>query len=130
MARFQPQPRPAQATASCTISPAEASHPQSNAGEAARHQNRLNFGTLGTETALNQAMVWRDVKRLPPSRRQYVRTFPASLLAKKIPGAKPAPFPGFIEPLLATLRPKSPSGDQWVHEIKYDGYRLQAHVRE
>ena len=25
---------------------------------------------------------------------------------------------------------KSPSGDEWVHEIKYDGYRLQAHVRE
>src|SRR5215211_2790076 len=75
-------------------------------------------------------MVRRGVKRLPPSKRQYVRTFPASLLAKEIPGAKAAAFPGFIEPLLATLRPKSPSGGQWVHEIKYDGYRLQAHLRE
>src|SRR5215208_6088899 len=75
-------------------------------------------------------MARHDIKRLPPSRRQYVRTFPASLSAKEIPGAKAAPFPGFVEPLLATVRPKPPIGDQWVHEIKYDGYRLQAHVRE
>jgi bifunctional non-homologous end joining protein LigD len=51
-------------------------------------------------------------------------------LAKEIRGSKAGPFPGFVEPLLATLRPKSPSGEQWVHEIKYDGYRLQCHVRE
>ena len=75
-------------------------------------------------------MARRDVKSLPPSKRQYVRTFPASLSAREIPGAKPAPFPGFIEPQLATLRPKPPTGDNWLHEIKYDGYRLQAHVRE
>jgi ATP-dependent DNA ligase len=24
--------------------------------------------------------------------------------------------------------PKAPSGDQWLHEIKYDGYRVQLHV--
>src|SRR5215207_3248257 len=72
----------------------------------------------------------RDVKSLPPSKRQYVCTFPVSLSAREIPGAKPAPFPDFIEPQLATLRPKPPAGDNWLHEIKYDGYRLQAHVRE
>jgi bifunctional non-homologous end joining protein LigD len=75
-------------------------------------------------------MARRVLKLVPPSRRQYVRTFPASLLAKEIPGVKPAAFPGFVEPSLATLHPKSPHGDLWVHEIKYDGYRLQAHVRE
>jgi bifunctional non-homologous end joining protein LigD len=75
-------------------------------------------------------MVRRDVKHLPPSRRQYVRTFPASLLAREVPGVRPATLPGFIEPCLATLRPRSPAGNRWVHEIKYDGYRLQAHVRQ
>jgi len=63
----------------------------------------------------------RQVKSLPPSKRQYVRTFPALLLAKQIPNAKPAPFPGFIDPCLATLHQRSPSGAGWVHEIKYDG---------
>ena len=38
-------------------------------------------------------------------------------------------FPGFIPPALATLKPKPPQGGAWVHEIKFDGYRLQAQVR-
>jgi bifunctional non-homologous end joining protein LigD len=47
-----------------------------------------------------------------------------------IEGAKPAPFPGFVEPCLPTARKHPPPGDGWLHEIKHDGYRLQAHVRE
>src|SRR5688500_985836 len=38
-------------------------------------------------------------------------------------------YQSFIDPCLATLRPSVPAGDEWVHEIKYDGYRTQAHVR-
>src|ERR671910_989146 len=46
-----------------------------------------------------------------------------------VPGAKPAPFPGFIEPCHPTLREEAPSGERWMHEIKFDGYRTQAHLR-
>ena len=46
-----------------------------------------------------------------------------------VAGAKPAPFPGFVEPCHPTLRQKAPSGGDWVHEIKFDGYRTQAHLR-
>jgi bifunctional non-homologous end joining protein LigD len=42
-------------------------------------------------------------------------------------GAK-APFPGFIEPALATSIEKTPSGSRWIHEIKFDGYRVQLHI--
>ena len=38
-------------------------------------------------------------------------------------------FPGFVPPALATLKPKAPHGAGWVHEIKFDGYRLQAQIR-
>ena len=38
------------------------------------------------------------------------------------------PLPRFIEPCLATLVDKIPGGDDWLHEIKYDGYRLQARI--
>ena len=38
------------------------------------------------------------------------------------------PMPGFIKPQLATLKAKAPSGDHWLHEIKYDGYRAQVHL--
>jgi bifunctional non-homologous end joining protein LigD len=39
-----------------------------------------------------------------------------------------AEMPGFIKPQLATLKAKAPSGDQWLHEIKFDGYRVQVHL--
>jgi bifunctional non-homologous end joining protein LigD len=37
-------------------------------------------------------------------------------------------MPGFIKPQLATLKSKAPNGEQWLHEIKYDGYRVQVHL--
>src|ERR1700743_3549125 len=45
-------------------------------------------------------------------------------------GAVPSPMPGFIRPQLATLKPRPPSGAAWIHEIKFDGYRAQAHVSD
>lgn len=43
--------------------------------------------------------------------------------------AKKARYPGFIKPSLATLTRKPPKGIKWLHEIKFDGYRLQVHIR-
>ncbi|MEY2539571.1 MAG: bifunctional non-ous end joining protein LigD, partial [Verrucomicrobiota bacterium] len=39
-----------------------------------------------------------------------------------------APFPGFVEPALATSIDKVPSGTRWIHEIKFDRYRVQVHL--
>src|SRR5713101_2507864 len=41
-----------------------------------------------------------------------------------------APYPRFIEPALATSVDKVPSGASWIHEIKFDGYRVQVHLRD
>jgi bifunctional non-homologous end joining protein LigD len=41
-----------------------------------------------------------------------------------------APYPGFIEPELATAIDRVPSGQRWIHEIKFDGYRVQVHLRD
>ena len=38
------------------------------------------------------------------------------------------PYPGFVEPALATSIEKVPSGARWIHEIKFDGYRVQVHI--
>jgi bifunctional non-homologous end joining protein LigD len=35
---------------------------------------------------------------------------------------------GYIEPCDPTLRERAPQGDDWVYEIKADGYRAQVHV--
>ncbi|MEZ2143793.1 non-homologous end-joining DNA ligase [Bradyrhizobium sp. DN5] len=37
-------------------------------------------------------------------------------------------MPGFISPQLAIPKMKPPSGAQWIHEIKYDGYRIQLRI--
>jgi bifunctional non-homologous end joining protein LigD len=42
-------------------------------------------------------------------------------------GAK-APFPGFVEPALASSIENAPRGERWIHEIKFDGYRVQVHL--
>ena len=34
----------------------------------------------------------------------------------------------FVEPALAVSITKVPSGERWLHEIKFDGYRVQLHL--
>ncbi|EAQ34820.1 DNA ligase-like protein [Nitrobacter sp. Nb-311A] len=41
-----------------------------------------------------------------------------------------ANFPGFIPPALASPIERVPKGKRWIHEIKFDGYRVQVHLVE
>ena len=50
--------------------------------------------------------------------------------AGKQPELFDEPLPSFVEPCLATLRSAVPAGDRWVHEIKWDGYRLQIRIED
>ncbi len=50
--------------------------------------------------------------------------------AAEIPGARKAKMPSAIEPQLATLVAEVPQGDEWIHEIKYDGYRALCEIRD
>jgi ATP dependent DNA ligase domain len=45
-----------------------------------------------------------------------------------VPGARPAPSPASSNPAVRRCA-RSPSGGRWIHEIKFDGYRAQAHLR-
>lgn len=47
---------------------------------------------------------------------------------KGLPGARKAAMPAFKAPQLATLVDKPPSGDEWLHELKFDGYRMVCHL--
>lgn len=44
------------------------------------------------------------------------------------PTDKTEALPRFVEPCLATLQDKPPAGENWLHEVKFDGYRLQARL--
>ena len=47
---------------------------------------------------------------------------------KNLPGARKSAMPEFVQPQLATLMTEAPKGDEWLHELKFDGYRLLCHV--
>jgi bifunctional non-homologous end joining protein LigD len=41
------------------------------------------------------------------------------------------PFPDFIEPQLPKLVTEPPTDEEdWIHELKFDGYRIQSHLKE
>lgn len=47
-----------------------------------------------------------------------------------VSGEKTGRMPDFIPPCLATLSDVAPAGSEWVHEIKLDGYRIQARIAD
>ena len=44
------------------------------------------------------------------------------------PSRRGVPLPQFVPPQLSQLVEKPPSGPQWDHEIKLDGYRMAARI--
>jgi bifunctional non-homologous end joining protein LigD len=48
---------------------------------------------------------------------------------KSLSGARKVAMPEFVPPQLATLFDKPPAGDEWLHELKFDGYRLLCHLQ-
>jgi bifunctional non-homologous end joining protein LigD len=99
--------------------------------------NSVATGRTMDEIAQQKAAVWSskgsglvEGTLSPPSEPE-----PAPARAKSAPKAKvkrsreQAPL-AFIPPCLAQLSDVAPSGEQWLHEIKFDGYRLMVIVED
>lgn len=54
----------------------------------------------------------------------------AELDPAQLPGARKSSFPDSLRPQLATLVKDAPEGDDWLHEIKFDGYRLLCMIHQ
>ncbi|WP_437300587.1 DNA ligase D [Sorangium sp. So ce426] len=54
---------------------------------------------------------------------------PTLTYADALEGARKGPFPGEIEPQLATLVTGPPPDEGWLYEVKLDGYRMLAKLR-
>lgn len=55
---------------------------------------------------------------------------PTDVVVPPVKGAKRQKLPDFVPPMLAHLAASSPTGQDWLHEIKFDGYRLQARLHQ
>ena len=84
------------------------------------------------------ARVWQSNRgaSTPPGRReasgerQKVRPLASSPAPQGLAGAVKARQPEWIAPQLATLVDHMPSEEHWLHEIKFDGYRLLCRVKK
>lgn len=87
-------------------------------------------GTDITEEFLTSVTTGRTMTEIAegkPSKIQPTLT-PHQLVEQT--GAKRADQPPFIKPQLASLVNYIPLTDEWLHEIKFDGYRIQAVVKD
>ncbi len=72
--------------------------------------------------------VWNTDHKPQPPAETPERSVPAASRKAKAKSPSPAAMPDFVEPQLTRSVERPPAGDGWVHEIKFDGYRLQARV--
>ena len=84
-------------------------------------------GRTMEEIAVHRDKVWKS------NRGQPVKALPAKkpAFAAKALSAKAgtvSTMPGFTPPQLATLSTTMPKGEEWVHELKFDGYRMISHI--
>jgi bifunctional non-homologous end joining protein LigD len=86
-------------------------------------QSALSGRSLEQIAAAPDAEWTRDEGARPKRRRR-------SPGGRSVNGARAggSKLPRLIEPELATLVDSAPTGDEWIHEIKFDGYRVMARI--
>ena len=65
-----------------------------------------------------------------PTRKKVPRLRLAKAAAALSGARSAAPSNGFFKPELARLRESPPEGEQWLHEVKWDGYRILAAIAD
>src|SRR5208282_2900677 len=63
-----------------------------------------------------------------PATRARAKAAAAATAQKKSQRAPAARLPDFVPPCLAALHSNAPPGEEWLHEIKFDGYRIEARL--
>jgi bifunctional non-homologous end joining protein LigD len=88
------------------------------------------------ETGRTLEAIAADADRVWHSNRSVKENVRAGAVKKRAPkidlakvaGARKAADPAWVPAELATLVDDAPVGEEWVHEIKFDGYRMLCHV--
>ena len=86
-------------------------------------------GRTVDEVAEKRDRMWGRQGELDPSTgRKGKRKRSLGPSAPELPGARPGKVPKKPQAALATLVKEAPGGDDWLHEIKLDGYRILAGI--
>lgn len=79
-------------------------------------------GRTMEQIAAQKSATWRSSRPAKDEASAAETKPPAKRKARR--RGKTAPLPPFRAPQLTTLVDEPPEGDDWLHELKYDGYRL------
>ena len=90
-----------------------------------RKSTRVSAGAVWDS---NKGLAAEERDKKSGSRTTAAKSKPAAKAAKRSPAKRVAMLPDFIEPQLCASVERPPSGGNWVHEIKFDGYRVQMRI--
>ncbi len=85
--------------------------------DAEDHPQSVKSGRTNDEVKANAPAIW-------------VSEAPAATAEIDLTGAREAPMPRYLEPMKATLATKAFRDEDWLYELKWDGYRVEAVVRD
>jgi bifunctional non-homologous end joining protein LigD len=94
-------------------------------GPLVSHATSIASGRSMEGIARTADEVWKGKESTEEQARKPTRRLGSS--AEK---GRHAAMPGFIAPELATLSSAMPEGNEWVHEIKFDGYRALSYLQD
>ncbi|MGC1887069.1 MAG: DNA ligase D [Stellaceae bacterium] len=100
----------------------EAAVPQS--GDAVVADNPLSVASSRSLDAIAADRDWVWHSNRDDNEKAPVQT----IAVQDIPGARKRRMPDKLQPQLASIANQAPDGPEWLHEIKYDGYRLLARI--
>ena len=85
--------------------------------DAEDHPQSVKTGRTNDEVKADRDAIW-------------ISHAPAAVAEIDLSAAKAAKLPAFIPPMAATLTDRGFTDDEWLFEIKWDGYRIEAVVRD
>jgi len=88
-----------------------------NGWDAEDHPQSVKSGRTNDEVKANAPAIW-------------VSEMPAATAQIDLSGAREAPMPRYLEPMKATLATKPFRDEDWLFEVKWDGYRVEAVIRD
>jgi bifunctional non-homologous end joining protein LigD len=106
------------------------------AGDAVWQSNRSvaeNMKTLKkakTAKASKKQAVARPAAQKKAKAKSRAALAAAEVLRETPARRRASALPNFVPPQLATLHDAAPDGADWVHEAKFDGYRIQARLED
>lgn len=99
----------------------EKARPGSGDAVVEEHPESVESGLSLEEVAANPERVWQSK---PKGKAKKLRPARPAVDPSTLPSARKGKLPTTVAPQLATLVSGPPRGDEWIHELKFDGYRV------